>query len=94
MPELWDLYNEKREPLGETHERGKPLPDGKFHIVANVLPVNLDGKILITKRSPEKKFRRNVGDHGRGTPAGKSFILLYGLLVCGSVMKIRCAEGS
>lgn len=56
MPEYFDLYNEHREPLGETHERGKPLPDGKFHIVANVLPINLEGKILITKRSPEKNF--------------------------------------
>lgn len=56
MPEYFDLYNERREPLGEIHERGKPLPDGKFHIVANVLSVNPEGKILITKRSPEKNF--------------------------------------
>lgn len=72
MPEYFDLYNERREPLGEIHERGKPLPDGKFHIVANILPVNLDGKILITKRSPEKKFRRNVGDHRGSGDSGRN----------------------
>ena len=26
--ELWDLYTRDRIPTGETHERGKPLPEG------------------------------------------------------------------
>lgn len=56
MPEIWDLYNENREPLGETHERGKPIGNGKFHIVVDILSVNTEGKILITRRSPEKTF--------------------------------------
>ncbi len=56
MPELWDLYNEVGEPLYETHERGKPLPDGKYHIVADILSVNREGRILITRRSPQKHF--------------------------------------
>lgn len=56
MPEIWDLYNETGEPTGETHERGKPIENGKFHIVVDILSVNAEGKILITRRSPEKTF--------------------------------------
>lgn len=56
MPEMWDLYNENRESLGETHERGKPIEKDKFHIVVDILSVNSEGKILITRRSPEKTF--------------------------------------
>lgn len=56
MPELWDLYNSHGEPLSETHERGTPLPDGKYHLVSNILPVNAKGQILITKRHPNKNF--------------------------------------
>lgn len=56
MPEMWDLYNENREPIGETHERGKPIDKDKFHIVVDILSVNAEGKILITRRSPEKTF--------------------------------------
>lgn len=54
MTELWDLYNSMKEPLNELHERGKPLPDGKYHIVVDILSVNSDGKILLTKRHPDK----------------------------------------
>lgn len=56
MPELWDLYNSLGEPLSEICERGYPLPDGKYHLVADVLPVNRDGRILITKRHPKKTY--------------------------------------
>ena len=26
--EYWDLYDRDRIPTGETHQRGKPLPEG------------------------------------------------------------------
>ena len=26
--ELWDLYDENRIPLGRTHPRGEPVPEG------------------------------------------------------------------
>lgn len=54
MSELWDLYDKNGNSLNEICERGYPLPEGKFHLVANILPVNRDGKILITRRHPEK----------------------------------------
>lgn len=52
--ELWDLYDRQRQPLGRTHVRGEKLSEGEFHIVVNILSVNEDGKIFITKRHPDK----------------------------------------
>lgn len=56
MPELWDLYDRNRNPLGKTHIRGEKLSEGEFYVVVNVLSVNRDGKILITKRHPDKPW--------------------------------------
>lgn len=56
MPELWDIYDRNRTSLGKTHIRGEKLPEGEFHIIVNILSVNNDGKILITKRHPDKPF--------------------------------------
>ena len=72
MPELWDLYNALGEPLCETHERGKPLPEGKYHLVANILPVNRDGRILITRRHPEKNFGGMWETTGGAVTAGET----------------------
>lgn len=56
MSELWNLYDEHKNPLGKTHVRGEKLKNGEYHIVVDVLSVNLDGKILVTKRHPDKPF--------------------------------------
>lgn len=56
MSEFWDLYNECKEPLNELHKRGDEIPDGKYHLVVDILSVNNDGKILITKRHPDKHY--------------------------------------
>lgn len=56
MTELWDIYDRNRISLGKTHIRGEKLPQGEFHIVVNIMSVNKDGKILITKRHPDKPF--------------------------------------
>ena len=56
MPEYFDLYNERLEPLGELHERGVTVPDGKFHIVVTVLSVNFENKVLITRRDERKPY--------------------------------------
>ena len=52
--ELWDLYNVRREPLGRTHRRGTPMRRGEYHLVVFVWVFNGRGKLLLTKRSPEK----------------------------------------
>lgn len=56
MAELFDLYDENLNPLGEQCERGEPVPRGKYHIVVAVLSVDFSSKVLITKRAREKSF--------------------------------------
>ena len=56
MTELFDLYDEKMHPLGEICERGDPIPSGKYHLIVNILSVNFENKVLITKRSLGKSF--------------------------------------
>ena len=55
MAELWDLLDAERNPTGKTLERGKPIPKGYFHIVIDIWTMLPDGRILLTKRHPEKK---------------------------------------
>ena len=38
--ELWDLYDENRIPLGRTHPRGTPLPEGTYHLAVIVVILN------------------------------------------------------
>ncbi len=45
-----------RTSLEKTHIRGEKLTEEEFHIVVDILSVNKDGKILITKRHPDKPF--------------------------------------
>lgn len=53
--EYWDVYDAHRRPLGKTHLRGTPLPKGEYHLIVFVWVVNSEGKLLLTKRSPEKQ---------------------------------------
>ena len=54
--ELWDIYDENRNPVGRKHERGIPLKEGDYHIIADVWTVNHEGKILLTQRHPDKPY--------------------------------------
>lgn len=54
MMELWDLLDENGKPLGRTHRRGDPLPEGTFHLVVEVFTVNRAGMLLVTRRAPDK----------------------------------------
>ena len=58
MPEYWDLYDRQLRPTGRKHERDdkKRTPEGEFHIIANILSINKEGKILVTKRHPDKNY--------------------------------------
>ena len=53
--ELFDLYDKNRVPLGLTLERGKPMPEGCFHIVVHACIFNSRGELLIQQRQPFKK---------------------------------------
>lgn len=64
--ELWDLYDSQRRPLGKTHLRGVPLEKGTCHLVVFVWVFSDDGKVLLTKRSPEKNSYPNQWEHTGG----------------------------
>ena len=52
--EIWDLYNENREIIGE-HIRGEELPDNAYHLVVHIWIKNSSGKFLISQRSANRK---------------------------------------
>ncbi|MBQ2955107.1 MAG: NUDIX domain-containing protein [Clostridia bacterium] len=54
MAELWDLYDVNRNPLGRTHERGKPIRAGEYHIVVQICVQDAKGRLLMTRRHPDK----------------------------------------
>ena len=72
MAELWDLYDLDLKPLNRTHIRGEQLSEGEFHIVVNILSVNKSGKILITKRHPDKPFGGKWEISGGSVIAGET----------------------
>lgn len=53
-PELWDLYDKDRNPLGRTIERGAPLPPGAYHLAVQIVPLDASGQVLLTRRADSK----------------------------------------
>lgn len=64
--ELCDLYDENRRPLGRVYERGTPLGAGEYLLAVGVWLINSKGEILLTRRSPEKKFAPNLWENTGG----------------------------
>ncbi len=58
--EFWDVYDEKRQPLGKLHTRGIPMKRGEYHVSVFVWVFNSAGQVLLTKRSPEKRSYPNL----------------------------------
>lgn len=54
--ELWDIYDENRIKTNRTHERGKEMAEGDYHIIVNVWIRNSLDEYLITKRTPNKAY--------------------------------------
>ena len=52
--ELWDLYDENRNPIGREHIRGNEIPDDCYHIVVHVWIHNSKGQYLISQRSANR----------------------------------------
>ena len=54
--EIWDLYDEQGRKTGETWERSRAMeiPEGRYHIVCDILIRHQDGDFLLTLRDPEK----------------------------------------
>ena len=60
--EFWDLYDRDRIPTGEIHQRGKPLPPDRYHMVVHVVIFNSKGEMLIQQRQPFKSGWPNLWD--------------------------------
>ena len=54
--EIWDLYDEQGRKTGETWERSRAweIPEGRYHIVCDILIRHRDGEFLLTLRDPDK----------------------------------------
>ena len=76
MSETWDLYDVHRDLTGETWIRGSktPIPRGRYHVIVSVWTLTPDGKILITKRHPDKSFGGMWENTGGAVVAGESSI--------------------
>ena len=71
--EYWDLYDIDKKPLGHTHRRGEPVPEGMYHLGADIWTVNSRGEILLTLRAPEKHTWPNEWENTCGSVvAGES----------------------
>ena len=55
--EIWDAYDADWNRIeGKTLVRGRPIPEGIFHLVADVLVRHTDGSYLLMRRDPGKKY--------------------------------------
>ncbi len=54
--EIWDIYDSQRRPTGRTHLRGVPVPSGDYHLVVRAWVMRSDGKVLLSKRHPDKPY--------------------------------------
>lgn len=52
--ELWDAYNRDGERTGEKLVRGEPIPEGRYHLVCDILVRHRDGSFLLMQRDPRK----------------------------------------
>ena len=55
--EIWDLYDRQGNKTGETWERSRAyeIPEGRYHIVCDILIRHQDGDFLLTLRDPRKE---------------------------------------
>lgn len=58
--EIWDLLDEEGNKTGKTMIKGEIIPKGQYHLGADIWIINSENKILIQKRSAQKKLSPNV----------------------------------
>lgn len=71
--EWWELFDQNRRPLNRTHPRGRPLPEGAFHVVSEVWVADLQNRLLLTLRAPQKEISPGLWEATAGSVlAGES----------------------
>lgn len=58
--EIWDILDSDGKNIGRTMIKGEPIPNGYYHLGADVWIINSENKIFIQKRSPKKRLSPNV----------------------------------
>ncbi len=58
--ETWDILDKDGKITGRTMKKGEIVPKGYYHLGADVWIINSENKILVQKRSPQKKQSPNV----------------------------------
>ena len=71
--ELWDLYDNKGNKTGEIWERhhgtNNLIPEGRYHLVSDILVKHKDGSFLLTQRHPDKDIYPGFWDASAGGSA-------------------------
>ncbi|MBR6988092.1 MAG: NUDIX hydrolase [Clostridiales bacterium] len=71
--ELWDLYDREGNKTDGTWERkhgnNNDLPEGRYHLVCDILVKHTDGSYLLTKRHPDKDICPGFWEPGAGGAA-------------------------
>lgn len=67
-----DIYDQDRNLTGRTHRRGTPWKKGEYGLVVCVWVHDGHGKLLLTRRAPEKSFAGTWENSGGAAKAGES----------------------
>lgn len=69
--EFNDIYDENRNRTGRIHRRGTPWKAGEYGLVVCVWVHDGQGKLLLTRRAPEKSFPGTWENSGGAAQAGE-----------------------
>lgn len=67
-----DIYDENRQRTGQIHLRGTPWQPGQYGLVVCVWVYDGEGKLLLTRRAPEKSFAGTWENSGGAAKAGET----------------------
>jgi mutator protein MutT len=70
--ELNDIYDEHRNRTGRLHRRGAPWKAGEYGLVVCVWVHDGNGKLLMTRRAPQKSFGGTWEYSGGAAKAGET----------------------
>ena len=69
--EFNDIYDIDRNRTGRLHQRGTPWQPGEYGLVVCVWVHDGEGKLLLTRRAPEKSFAGTWENSGGAAQAGE-----------------------
>lgn len=70
--EFNDIYDADRNLTGRVHRRGKPWKKGEYGLVVCVWVYDGEGRILMTRRAPQKSFPGTWENSGGAALAGET----------------------